>query len=466
MAPHTISSAVTLAVWSLYAAHSSAMPTMPTCQAASGTLTTSGTITTSGTLTAPDTLTASGTLNAAAPPATFTANPSIGPGGSTYTDSAHFRVYGETGTRASQALNMLEGAHDCFVNTLGWRSTGLSYNADNDDGPFTKVNLYSVASLPGAAGVMHSDYVTGMSYLEVQRDFVQVPTVVVHEWGHGLTYAERYWVDQGRTGAWWEPLANWVADTYKTSPLCASARAAHGQSATATEINLHKVLGDSYQVLVDGSANTGNYYESWPFLAYLTANPDAFAGLGTTAVRDMIRQYSRGSNETPLHSLDRVATGNTAQQIVARYWARMAYVDIGHATAQQVFLAQRGSISYANLDAQGSAGTYKVKSARQPRYMGANIIPLKKSGAATVTAKVTASKPFTATLAVRNTSSGATRYVDLANGSGSTAVSAAEEASLVVVNTPTTLIQYDPFSLGSDVQAGLDYTVTLTGATA
>lgn len=83
-----------------------------------------------------------------------------------------------------------------------------------------------------------------------------------------------------------------------------------------------------------------------------------------------------------------------------------------------------------------------------------------------MTAKVTASKAFTATLAVRNTSSGATRYVDLANGSGSTTVSSSEEASLVVVNTPASLILYDPFSVGSDVQAGLDYTVTLTGATA
>ncbi|GAP91703.1 putative dockerin type 1 [Rosellinia necatrix] len=405
------------------------------------------------------------TLAAAAPPATFTANPNVGPGGSTFTDSAHFRVYGATGSQATESLNMLEGAYDCYVNTLGWRSTGLSYNSANDDGPFYKVNLYSVASLPGAAGVMHSDATTGLAWLEVQQDYITVPGVVVHEWGHGITYTERYWVDQGRTGAWWETVANWIADTYKTSSLCASARSSHGQSATDTEINLQKVIGDSYQVIVDGSANTGNYYEAWPFLAYLTSNPDGYAGLGQTAVRDMIRQYSQGSNETPLHALDRIATSNTAQQIVARYWARMAYVDIGHATAQQVFLQQRSSINYANLDSQGS-GTYKVKSARQPRYMGASIIPLTKSGSATVTAQVTASQAFTATLAVRNTSSGVTRYVDLASGSGSTTVSSSEEASLVVVNTPASLILFDPFSLTSDVQAGLDYTVTLTGATA
>ncbi|KAI0433758.1 hypothetical protein F5Y09DRAFT_298096 [Xylaria sp. FL1042] len=409
---------------------------------------------------------ATGTLTAAAAPATFTANPSVGPGGSTYTDSAHFRVYGATGSTATSSLNMLEGAYDCFINTIGWRSSGLSYNSANDDGPWYKVNVYSVASLPGAAGVMHSDAASGLAWLEVQQAYIAVPGVVVHEWGHGITYTERYWVDQTRTGAWWETVANWIADTYKTSSICASARSAHGQSATATEINLQKVIGDSYQVIVDGTVDTGNYYEAWPFLTYLTSNPDGYAGLGQTAVRDMIRQYSQGSNETPLHSLDRIATSNTAQQIVARYWARMAYVDIGHATAQQVFLQQRSSINFANLDAQSTAGTYKVKSARQPRYMGANIIPLKTSGSVTVTAKVTASKAFTATLAIRNTSSGTTRYVDLASGSGSAAVSSSEEASLVVVNTPASLIQFDPFSLTSDVQAGLDYTVTLTGATA
>lgn len=316
--------------------------------------------------------TATATVTAAAAPATFTANPNVGPGGSTYTDSAHFRLYDATGTTATASLDMLEGAYDCFINTIGWRSSGLSYNSANDDGPWYKVNVYSVTSLPGAAGVMHSDAATGLAWLEVQQDYIAEPGVVVHEWGHGITYTERYWVDQSRTGAFWETVANWIADTYKTSDLCASARSAHGQSATATEINLAKVIGDSYQVIVDGSVNTGNYYEAWPFLTYLTTNPDGYAGLGTTAVREMIRQYSRGSNETPLHSLDRIATSTTTQAIVARYWARMAYVDIGHPTAQQIFAQQRNSLNYANLDAQDTAGTYKVKSARQPQYLGAN----------------------------------------------------------------------------------------------
>jgi hypothetical protein len=138
-----------------------------------------------------------------APPATFPANPAIGPGGSVFRDSAHFRVYGRNDQRAATALSMLETAYDCYVNVLGYRSSGLSYNdATDNDGPWTKVNVYSVATLPGAAGVMHSDAGTGMAWLEVQQDYLNTPSVIVHEFGHGIHYHQKTWVNQGRTGAW------------------------------------------------------------------------------------------------------------------------------------------------------------------------------------------------------------------------------------------------------------------------
>jgi hypothetical protein len=57
--------------------------------------------------------------------------------------------------------------------------------------------------------------------------------------------------------------------------------------------------------------------------------------------------------------------------------------------------------------------------------------------------------------------------VDLPNGSGQTTIANGEEASLVVVNTPTTLYLYDPSSIPANdpVNTGLNYTVQLTGAT-
>lgn len=140
----------------------------------------------------------------------------------------------------------------------------------------------------------------------------------------------------------------------------------------------------------------------------------------------------------------------------------MAYVDIGHAKAQVMFNSQRKSLNYANLDSNGN-GKYTVKSARAPRYMGANIIPLKAT-APTVSVVITPSSgQYTATLAVKGSS--ATRYVDVVNGSGSVSLASGEEVTLVVANTPA-LVQYDAFSIPADVNKGLSYSVQITGGTA
>lgn len=393
-------------------------------------------------------------------PAEFEVNANIGGGGSQPTDSPHFRIYGASGQAAMDAINELEAAYNCYVETLCWRSSGLSFNQDNDDGPFYKMNIYAVGNLGGAAGQMFSDAPSGLSYLRVVSSYLPDAKVTVHEYGHALTYHEQGWVEQTRTGAWWETVANFVADTFMTSPICAASREKFKVPEGKTIIELRKVLGDSHQVIVDGSQGSGNYYQAWPFLAYLTNNPDGYKGLGKTALREMFRNHM-GNNETPLHVLERVAMGTKVQTIVGRYWARMAFVDIGHKQAQEAFLRDRASLRTANLDAAGS-DMYRVKQARAPRYFGANIIPLQGSGAISV--KVASSGGFTATLAIRG-GSGAVRYVDLPEGAGEAMLAAGEEASLVVVNTPAMLIQYDPFSISGEVARGLDYTVQLTGAT-
>lgn len=396
-------------------------------------------------------------------PSEFTANPNVGAGGNTFTDSPRFRVYGATGDEADKALQMLESAYTCFVTDLGWRSSSLSYNSDSDTADIRyKENIYLVNSLGNAAGVMNSDPETGLSYVQVVDTYLTDPSVTVHEYGHALTYHAQNWVDQAATGAWWEPLANWFAETWMTSDICASAREKYSQQARNSMIELKKVIGDSHQVIVDGSVDSGNYYQSWPILSYLTNNPDNFTGLGQDAVLRLNLEYEVGSNETPLHTLQRLL-GNraTVQQVVGRYWAHMAYVDIGSEAANRAFLEQRETLGYENLD--GSGQSYTVKAARQPQYFGANINPIQVSGEGSVSVTVKSNSVFTSTLAVRNKDSGAVRYVDLENGSGEVTVGGSEEASLVVVNTPAELIQYDPFKLSSEVKSGLDYAVQITG---
>ncbi|KAJ4245809.1 hypothetical protein NW762_013933 [Fusarium torreyae] len=391
----------------------------------------------------------------------YTANPKIGPGGDIFKDSAHFRVYGNNGTEATKALSLLEAAYDCFVGTLGFRSTGISFwDTSKSGGPRTKTNVYSVDDLPGAAGVMQADHDAGLGWLIVQKDFLATAGVTVHEYGHVLHYHQRTWVDQSRTGAWWETFANWVADTYGTSDLCAPARKTHKQPMEATEINLWKLIGDSFQPLVDGSAGSGNYYEAFPFFTYLTNNPDKYAKLGTKTLLNMMTNYKLNSNETPLHTLQRVAGKTPVADIIGSYWARMAYVDIGHASAHQAFLDHVQDFNYANVNPNGK-NTYTVKPERRPQYMGANIIPLTTTGGK-VTVRITTKGLYRATLVVHNDYT--TRYVKFKRGSATVSVEGGEEVSLVVAHTPD-LILYDPFDLSEEAKQGLDYSFKVSGAT-
>jgi hypothetical protein len=396
------------------------------------------------------------------PTGAFKSNLAVGGGGTTLKESDHFVVI-NCGASADAALNHLEAAHQCFIVDWCWRSPGLSITESS--GTFYKLNLYGM-SLSGAAGVMQYDRARGLSYLEVVPNSVGNVGVVVHELGHAFTLAEKGWVEQGRTGLWWESVANFVSDTFQTSPFCAKARSDRGIATGRTIIDLNANIGNSFQVIV----MNGNHYQAWPFLAYLTYNPDQYPGLGRMVLPQMFRTH-KGNNETPLHVLERLSAPIKVQTIVGRYWARMAFVDIGHPSAQEIFLNSRNRLNYANLTSVGN-GVYTPIEARRPRYSGANIIPLKLSGS-TVRVQITnegngqADSNFTATLAIRSTVGGATRYVDLPKGVGEATMGSNEEATLVVANTPDTLYLYDPSNLGANdpANAGLRYRLQLTGAT-
>lgn len=293
-------------------------------------------------------------------------------------------------------------------------------------------------------------------------------------------------------------VANWVSDTWQHSPACAgeshlsdfnfsflfslhpedegkkilkvvcvAARTAANHPASKfSSFEPKKTIGESHLVLVDATPRTGNNYQAWPFFSYLHNNPDEYTGLGKDVMRQLMLQYKVRSNETPLHTLQRVSTQTSVAKVVGKYWARMAYLDIGNPMARAYFFALRPTINTSILDSSG-AGSYRVKDARKPRYMGANIIPL-KSPSKTVTVNIKTSGQLTSHLVARNTRSNVVRYIELAKGTGSIDMADGEEASLVVANTPETLALYTPNALAytPDVNTGVDYSFTLSGAKA
>jgi hypothetical protein len=245
-----------------------------------------------------------------------------------------------------------------------------------------------------------------------------------------------------------------------TSPFCAPSRKKYGFESAPSKLQWEPVINNAHLVLVDGTPGKGNYYESWPFLAYLTYNPDKIEGLGKFAVRDMIRSFKRPSRETPLHSLAKIIAPTSVNEVVAKYWARAAVGDIGHPNSRPSFESARKRLNFASVD-KNEAG-YTIKSARAPKYMGAGIHPIKGTGKISV--KVTSEMPFTAKISIR-TRSGAVSLIDLPKGAGEATIGAGDEASLVVVNTPDALIIYNGFEIAKSAAAKtLSYKVGITGA--
>lgn len=397
-----------------------------------------------------------------------------------YRDSTHFRVYyGTSGKNAggilgnnsvaqvTKVLDYLEAAFDYWIVQRGFRSPGLPVNG-HTGGPF-KMNVYATTDL-NAAGAMGFDPDAGLPYLVVATAAMDDSATYVHEFAHCITLSEYNWVDKSYTGAWWETIAEWHSDTFLAfAPQHATVAARYGDPSTSTIINLESNISRSRLTLV----HINNYYEAWPFFTYLSNNPDGISGLGANTVRTMYRTTQ--GNETPLHTIARMSSAPW-QRVVGLYWARMAYLDINHPLGQQRLLAQINDASfradsYRNLSTTGT-NTYRVLTARQPMYAGANINPLTVTGGGNVTFTIRnlgnglSDSNFTANVAIRNTSSGAVRYVALPNGAGSATIASGEEASLVVANTPNALITYDAFaSTGTAPELrGLNYEVVIVGA--
>jgi hypothetical protein len=245
-----------------------------------------------------------------------------------------------------------------------------------------------------------------------------------------------------------------------TSPTCAASRKKYGFNPYPTKLRWEPVINNAHLVLVDGTPGKGNYYQSWPFLAYLTYNPDRIKGLGNFAVRDMIRAFKKPSNQTPLHSLATIIAPTPVNEVVAKYWARVAVGEVGHPNSRARFESARRGLNFASLDKSGNG--YTVKGARAPKYMGAGVHPIKGSGKVSV--QVTSGMPFTAMISVRSRS-GAVKLVALPKGSGEATINAGDEAALVVVNTPGSLVIYNGFQIAQSAAAKtLSYKVKISGA--
>ncbi|KAG9601963.1 hypothetical protein KCV01_g7396, partial [Aureobasidium melanogenum] len=399
-----------------------------------------------------------------------------------YAESAHFRLYGQDNDNTTIGLQHLEGTWDCYVNKLGWRSSGLSTSNTDGRPPYYKTNYFVIDNLVqyGFSGRTFQLFDnTGAGFVVVDSDYITQVGVMSHEYGHVLSMAEPAWWNQQNTFGWAETLGNFVAETYR-SDLCADSRArANDTTGTGgTALQPFMVIGQSYRTMVEP---TNNYF-AWPFLSYLTYNLDNYSGFGADTMRTIFNTYNAKANETPFHTINRMAVsaGTTVQNLVGRYWARMAFADYGNPVAQNYFRYLQPTLDYNNTFAAGN-NTYQVYPERAPRYFGSSIIPLNNLNPS-VTATVTAQTAYTAYLVVQSVNVGVRfgnkygdiRYIELVSTSGqggivktaSTDIADGELAMLVVANTPDKLLMYDATQAATGpASVGMNFTFTLDGAT-
>jgi hypothetical protein len=380
----------------------------------------------------------------------------------------------------------LEGTWDCYVNKLGWRSSGLSTSNTDGRPHYYKTNYFIIDNLVqyGFSGRTYQLFDnTGAGFVVVDSDYITQLGVMSHEYGHVLSMAEPAWWNQQNTYGWAETLGNYVAETYR-SDLCSSSRETANDTigTGGTAFQAFMVIGQSYRSLVDPQ----NKYMAWPFLSYLTYNLDNYAGFGANTVRTMFDTYNAKANETPLHTINRMAvsSGTSVQKLIGKYWARMAFADYGNPVAQNYFRYLQDGLDYNNTFAVagGDGNKYQVYPDRAPRYFGASIIPLQNLNSTSLTATVTAQTSYTAYLVVQAVNEGIRfgdkygeiKYIELVNGSGqggtvktaSTEIEEGDEVMLVVANTPDKLLMYDATQADSGPAAvGMDFTFTLDGAT-
>lgn len=403
-----------------------------------------------------------------------------------YMDSARFRIYygdeykqGDLNNLSIEreediqvALMYLEDAYEYFVVERGFRSPSLS--TKDNYGPFLKLNIYATrkgTAQPG--GYMNWSRKIGRGYIEtwqgavLRTRLIREPSVIIHEFAHSLTYSEYYWVEQSGASAWWEPVADGMAAEYLRSPEHQLFTLQNNLPNVKDEVDFDAVFVKSYLTIIDKQ----NLYTAWPFFTYLNSNPDDYPGLGNNIVQALFRNHP-GNNETPLHTLARITAPVSVQHILGRYWARMAYLDVGLADDQARFFKALGdeqfiARAFDNWDYLGD-DRYRVKPLKQPMYGGANITPIDfTDGRMQVTVTNLGNglvdSNFTATLSIHNTLSGMIRYTELIEGEAEVEILEGEQATLVVVNTPDNLYQYNAFKSSelSKESIGLNYEVKI-----
>lgn len=382
--------------------------------------------------------------------------------GYNYYESEHFQfIWGNSGDASKVTADFLEGnaknleaCWDVYMEELGMAAPSESTNLYLRDGNEYKTNIY--LSGTGLSG-MTDDWAymsydsSGYAYMFCCVDSMQVnpPSwVLPHEFGHVVTAHQLGWNTNKYSYAWWEAMGNWFREQYLYSDY-SSDETGHGTDFFETYL---KNLSLTFPCGRD-------YYAAWPFLQYLTENPDNLDGYGQEFVKTMLQQGQ--VDEYPFDMVERLA-GADLKDTLGHFAKHMAGLDFENGEAYRARLSEllsAGSWNWQQIytmlePVAGQENTYKVPTERAPQHAGMNIVPLTVTGnsiSVTLNGESSLEGADWRACIVQQLSDGSCVYSDLFSDGDTMTVSAQQNLSgayLSVIATP---------DLDTVTKAGLPY---------
>lgn len=310
--------------------------------------------------------------------------------GYNYYESEHFQfIWGNSGDSAKVTNEFLQGnaqnlenVWNVYMNDLGMEPPSQSTNLSLRDGKQYKTNIYiSGTGLSGMAddwAYMSYDS-GGYAYMFCCVDSMQYnpPSwVLPHEFGHVMTAHQLGWNSNKYSYAWWEALGNWYREQYLYSDYSTD-ETGHGTD-----------FFETYMRNLCFTFPSGrDYYAAWPFLQYLTENPEDLPGYGSDFVKTMLQKGK--VDEFPFDQVDRLADADI-KDTLGYFAAHMAGLDFkkgdsyrarlnellanGDWNWQQIYTMLEPTSSDKNVNC------YTVPTERAPQFAGMNIVPLEVSG--------------------------------------------------------------------------------------
>ncbi|MBQ7132768.1 MAG: hypothetical protein IJO29_09355 [Oscillospiraceae bacterium] len=304
--------------------------------------------------------------------------------GYNYYESEHFQfIWGNSGDYAEVTTAFLEGnaqnleaCWDVYMNDLGMEPPSQSVNLGLRDGNYYKTNIY--ISGTGLSG-MTDDWAymsydsKGFAYMFCCVDSMQYnpPSwVLPHEFGHVVTAHQLGWNTNKYSYAWWEAMGNWFREQYLYSDY-------------STDTTGYGT--DFFETYLKNLALTfpcgRDYYAAWPFLQYLTENPDNLDGYGEEFVKTMLQEGQ--VDEYPFDMVERLAAADL-KDTLGHFAKHMAGLDFENGDSYRLRLNElltNGSWNWQQIytmlePVAGEENVYQVPTERAPQHAGMNIVPL------------------------------------------------------------------------------------------